>query len=357
MGTQCPRGGHNFQCPGASAIIDETTEDRKVCAAVISNFKAAGEKVVDCTPGNCDENTDLKYGTDKDRAAHSNTFIPIHFNKAYTKYVGRIGCEVWLNPKNASSLAKGTRVCNNLAALGFKNRGVKDGVNAEHLHDIKQSAGDAVLVEVCFVEATEDVALYKKLGPAVIGNAIAEGILGRNIVVSPVAPLVPKVPTVTTKQIYRLRKSWSEGGTQLAAFSTITQEAKNLCVANVGYEIYDNVGTQVYPPVAVTKPTIVPTTAVNNSIAQLQAELNKQGAKLLVDGFYGPSTLAACPTLKVGTSGNITKWLQKRLALKVELQDGVFGNITLNAVKAYQVAVHIGADGIVGQGTWHELLR
>ena len=39
----------------------------------------------------------------------------------------------------------------------------------------------SMIVEVCFVEATEDVALYKKLGADAIGKAIAEAIANKKI--------------------------------------------------------------------------------------------------------------------------------------------------------------------------------
>ena len=39
----------------------------------------------------------------------------------------------------------------------------------------------SVIVEVCFVEATEDVALYKKLGSDIIGKSIAEAISNKKI--------------------------------------------------------------------------------------------------------------------------------------------------------------------------------
>lgn len=292
MGIDVLRGGHNYQSPGAHAIIDEVIEDRNVCAAGISYLRAAGDTAIDGTPGNCSVNVDLKYGTDKANNAKANIFVPIHFNKAFDKYVGAIGSEVWVNPKNPISVATGTRILNNLAALGFKNRGLKDGVTAQHLHDIKQSDMAAVLVEVCFCEATEDVRIYKKVGHDRVGKAIAEGISGHVI-----------------------------GNTVI----------KNIIVL------------------------AVPAIRVNNSIAQLQVELNKQGAHLLVDGFYGPKTLAACPTIKFGAQGNITKWLQKRLALK--LQDGLFGNGTNAAVRSYQTALRLTSDGIVGQGTWNALLK
>ena len=295
------RGGHNFSCPGASAInvggLDETKEVRLVYPAVINCLKRVGDTVIDATPGNCDVNTDLNYGTNTANNAKVDLFVPIHFNKAYNTYTGAIGSEIWLNPKNPKAVQIGTRILNNLQALGFKNRGLKDGVTTEHLHDIKSSNATAVLVEVCFCEATEDIRIYRKVGHDAVGKAIADGIIGR-----------------TTDAIS---------------------------------------GHTTYPVVATV--STVPTTRVNNSIAQLQAELNAQGAHLVVDGFYGPQTLAACPTIRQGATGNITKWLQKRLALT--LQDGVFGAGTLSAVKKYQIAVGVVSDGIVGQGTWSHLLK
>ena len=290
------RGGHNFQCPGASALLDETTEDRLVKDAVIKYLKIGGDTVIDATPGNCSENEDLNFGTDTANNANVDLFVPVHLNKAYDSYTGAIGCEVWLNPKNPLSVATGTRIVNNLGALGFKNRGLKDGINASHLHDIKATNMSAVLIEICFVEATEDVALYKALGPDRIGKVIAEGILG--------------------------------------------------------HSIYSVVPVVAVPLVAIIA---VPATRVNNSISQLQTEINKQGENLVVDGFYGPKTLAACPMLRQGASGNITRWLQKRL--KLSLQDGIFGAGTKQAVINYQTIMGLDADGIVGQNTWTALLR
>lgn len=287
------RGGHNFQSLGAHALLDETTEAKKINSSVLKYLKIAGETTIDATPGNCSQDVDLKYGTDIANNAQVDLFGPIHLNKAYASYVGAIGCEIWLNPKNPKSVEVGTRVINNLAALGFKNRGLKDGLNQQHLHDIRASNMPAILIETCFVEATEDVRIYKKVGYDIVGKAIAEGILGH-------------------------------------AIGTTT-------------------------PVKATTVITVPATRVNNSIAQLQAELNRQGARLVIDGFYGPKTLKACPIVRIGAQGNITKWLQKRLALT--LQDGIFGNGTLAAVKNYQTALRLTPDGVVGENTWAALLR
>jgi len=363
------RGGHNNKSKGASATnvggLDETRETHIVCPLTINHLKRAGHTVIDGTPGDCDQNTDLKYGTDKANNNHADLFVPIHFNKAYGSYKGAIGIEIWLNPKNPEAVKVATRILNNLEALGFKNRGLKDGMNEHHLHDIRSANCTAILPEVCFCEATEDIRIYRKVGADAVAKAIADGITGvKSIMNNPIelAPVSSKPvskPVVST-QMYRLRKSWAEGGSQLGAYQTLSTEVKKLCDVNAGYEVYNALGQQVYPTGTPTKATVVPVTRVNNSVAQLQAELNKQGfGPLVVDGFYGPKTLKACPTLRIGATGEITRWLQKRLNMSVSDQIGIFGPKTLSAVVAYQRSPGLGldADGIVGEGTWAKLLR
>ena len=49
MGVYNVHGGHNFIVPGAKGLLDETAEDRKVTARVISALRSAGHTVYDCT--------------------------------------------------------------------------------------------------------------------------------------------------------------------------------------------------------------------------------------------------------------------------------------------------------------------
>lgn len=178
------RGGHNFQAPGSSALIDETTEDRKVKDSVIKYLRELGNDVLDVTPGNMDSDSDLAYGVNKANEWGAELFISIHFNKAYNSYNGAIGTETWVyskrdNIKQDEEIA--LRIVNAIAGLGFKNRGVKERID---LYELRSTKMASIIVEVCFVEATEDVALYKKLGPDRIGKAIAEAISNKKIEVS-----------------------------------------------------------------------------------------------------------------------------------------------------------------------------
>ena len=176
------RGGHTELCTGASALINELTEDRKVKDAVIKYLRELGHEVLDVTPPvnyTSSSGTDLAYGVNKANSWGADLFVSIHFNKVYNSYNGALGSEVCVY--STHEIAQ--RVVNALGALGFKNRGQKIRTG---LYELKHTKMKAMIVETCFVEATEDVDLYRKLGADAIGKAIAEAIANK------------KVQTVTT---------------------------------------------------------------------------------------------------------------------------------------------------------------
>lgn len=177
------RGGHNPQASGAVGLINEVIEDRKVKDSVIKYLKQLGHSVLDVTPGNMDENPDLAYGVNEANSWGADIFISIHFNKAYNSYNGAIGSEVCVYSK----FDEAQKVVDKLGSLGFKNRGQKVRTD---LYELNSTSMLAMIVEVCFVEATEDVALYKNLGSDNIGKAIAEGVSGKNIAIK--KPSEPK---------------------------------------------------------------------------------------------------------------------------------------------------------------------
>lgn len=175
------RGGHNFLSRGASALIDETTEDRKVKDSVIKNLISLGHEVLDVTPLDMDTNSDLAYGVSKTNNWGADLFVSIHFNKAYNSYNGAIGTETWVYSKSDNiSLDEevAQRIVNALVELGFKNRGVKE---SKELYELRACKMASIIVEVCFVEATEDVALYQKLGADTIGKSIAYAISNKKM--------------------------------------------------------------------------------------------------------------------------------------------------------------------------------
>ena len=293
------RGGHTEKATGASALIDELTEDRKVKDAVIKYLRKLGYEVLDVTPSvnyTSNASTDLAYGVNKANEWGADLFVSIHFNKAYDSYNGALGSEVCVYSEHEIA----QRVVNTLGALGFKNRGQKVRTN---LYELKNTKMKAMIVETCFVEATEDVELYKKLGADAIGKAIAEAIVNDKV---------------------------SESDTP------VKKEE-------------------------VSKPVQAPVSNTDDWVARLQAECNKQGfSNQKVDGIPGANTLKGCPTLKKGASGNITKLLQEKLVklgYSTNGVDGIFGSGTYSAVREFQKTRGLSADGIVGQNTWRKLLN
>lgn len=282
------RGGHCPNVPGSSALIDELTEDRLVKNAVIKYLKQLGINVLDVTPPDTTStsSSDLSYGVNEANNWGADLFVSIHFNNAYSSYNGALGTEVCVY----SEYDTAKRVVNKMASLGFKNRGQKVRTG---LYELRHTSMKSMIVEVCFVEATEDVALYKKLGYDKIGKTIAEAIVNSstNSTDSTTPEPTPSNPTTTNYD------SW---------------------------------------------------------VARLQEECNKQGfSNQKVDGIAGPNTLNGCPMLKQGARGNITKLLQEKLGISA---DGIFGANTKAAVISYQKANGLSADGIVGPNTWKKLL-
>ena len=175
------RGGHTELCTGARALLDELTEDRKIKDSVIKYLKQLGQDVLDCTPPvNYTNNmtTDMEYGVNKANNWGADLFVSIHFNKAYNSYNGAIGSEVCVY----STYDIAQRVVDGISSLGFKNRGQKVRTG---LYELRHTNMKSMIVETCFVEATEDVDLYNKLGPDAIGKAIAEAISNKKIEVKP----------------------------------------------------------------------------------------------------------------------------------------------------------------------------
>ena len=170
------RGGHCPNVPGAKVILDELTEDRKVKESVVKYLKQLNHDVLDVTPPNSTSTSseDLYYGVNKANNWGANLFISIHFNKAYDSYNGALGSEVCVY----SNFDIAQRVVNALGNLGFKNRGQKIRTG---LYELRNTAMKSMIVETCFVEATEDVKLYNKLGPDKIGKAIAEAVANSNV--------------------------------------------------------------------------------------------------------------------------------------------------------------------------------
>jgi hypothetical protein len=70
------------------------------------------------------------------------------------------------------------------------------------------------------------------------------------------------------------------------------------------------------------------------------------------------AAVAGMPALRKGAAGDLVVWAQEHLrsAGEVVAVDGGFGPQTLSAVKSFQVAHGLTADGVIGDATWSALL-
>lgn len=95
-------------------------------------------------------------------------------------------------------------------------------------------------------------------------------------------------------------------------------------------------------------------------IEELQKECVMGKKDNLRRGIADENTLNACPMLRIGDTGEITKIMQQRLAtLGYTLPygaDGIFGYGTRQVVVKFQRDSNLVGDGIVGIETWKKLL-
>ena len=158
--------GHNpdgLTACGAIGLIKESTEARTVKNTVISHLKQQGHTVYDCTVSNgISQNDVLKKIVTKCNSHEVDLDVSIHFNASANDKAGNgktTGVEVLIYSTASKSYDEAVRICKNISALGFKNRGVKINNN---LYVLKKTNAPALLVEVCFVDDKDDVELYKK---------------------------------------------------------------------------------------------------------------------------------------------------------------------------------------------------
>lgn len=170
---------------GAVGLLKESAETRLVGREVMRILKELGHTVVDCTIDVAA--TQSAYLQRAVALANDTTldwFISIHFNAAANTAAG--GVEVYTY--GGRQFTDALEVCQNLAKLGFKNRGVKDGSG---LYVVNKTKAKSQLIEVCFVTNPADVAAYKKHGYKAIAQAICHALV--NYTESPMNdPLYPE---------------------------------------------------------------------------------------------------------------------------------------------------------------------
>lgn len=160
-------------CGTISSYGKESTQARIVAKEVERKLLLAGEEVFyDAVDVSSSQLDNLKTIVSRANASKADRFVSIHFN-AYNG--NAYGTEVYCYSKN-DSFAKnqGNAVLNNIVALGYRNRGLKDN-SQESLYVIRNTSMQAILIECCFIDNKADMARYDAMKMA---HAIVKGLIG-----------------------------------------------------------------------------------------------------------------------------------------------------------------------------------
>ena len=186
MSRLCGHAGHNADgnvACGAIGFMRESTECRKINEEVLRLLKTEGHTVFDATVDNAKNvNQNLTWIVNKiNELRYIKLAWSIHMNayKKVKKDKKVKGVEIWLYSKKSEAKEEAERVLKKLVALGFTNRGIK---YKKTLFVLRKTQYPTMLIEVCFCDDEDDYNLYKKLGYKKIAKAIAEGIIGKNII-------------------------------------------------------------------------------------------------------------------------------------------------------------------------------
>ncbi|MBZ9686410.1 N-acetylmuramoyl-L-alanine amidase [Clostridium estertheticum] len=164
--------GHNCTPDGgAIGIKREDPLTKEVVGKIINKLQNTTTKIIDCTPyGQAFSNVgqSLQYRCSKANQSNSDLHLCIHFNAG-----GGEGVECYVTSQTAKNYA--IKICNEIALLGYGNRGVKDG---SHLFVVKNTNMPCVLVECAFIDSTKDMSMYNA---DLIANAIIKAVTGNLI--------------------------------------------------------------------------------------------------------------------------------------------------------------------------------
>lgn len=157
---------------GAVGLVKESTEARKIKDALINLLRTQAHTVYDCTVDNGTSQSDvLKKIVAKCNAHSVDLDVSIHLNAASSPTANGVEVLVYSDTSKAKATAKA--ICDSIANLGFKNRGVKV---RKDLYVLKNTKAPALLIECYFCTSPEDV---KKANIDTLALAICKGINGQ----------------------------------------------------------------------------------------------------------------------------------------------------------------------------------
>ena len=145
--------GHGKYVRGASGILDEVDEARRVVDCVAGALRARGVNVKTFHDNTShDQNTNLNTIVNYHNAQARDLDVSVHFN-AYEQVSKPMGVEVLYVTQSALA----SQMSAAIASCGFINRGGKKRTDLFFLNNTEMPA---ILLEVCFVDSEADADIY-----------------------------------------------------------------------------------------------------------------------------------------------------------------------------------------------------
>lgn len=285
--------GHTLNGPGSGAvgIINESEHTRLVGEAIRKKLNERGHNAINCTIDKANSTLDsLSFIVNQANRQDLDWFVAIHFNAG-----GGRGVEVYTY--KGKQFTDALEVCSNISALGFVNRGVKDGTG---LYVVGKTVSRAMLIECCFVD-TEDANTYLSLGYEAIAEAIVNALVDAASIAPPLKPIPVPPPS---QSIY--------AELQIALNNTERRD--------------EDGNTLKIDGIAGPKTLSACPLIVSRSIGEVERVLQKL---LIINNF------------NCGDKG----------------ADGDFWDKSASAARRYQAMNNLDVDGKVGQNTWRKLLE
>ncbi|WP_392486633.1 N-acetylmuramoyl-L-alanine amidase [Haloimpatiens sp. FM7315] len=309
--------GHNCSFDkGAVGIKKEDELNREVGIKVIQKLRALGHEVIECTPKTSSSlQNSLSQRVSKANLSKVDLFISIHFNAG-----GGKGSEIYAISSEGKTIA--SKILKNIVALGYVDRGVKDG---SRLYVVRKTNMIAMLIECCFVDSKEDMSRYNAEAMA---EAIVKALDDRKTTDS-------KDKKKDEIEVKEIRKD----NLKILRLQRLLNKLK----------IGDMNGKSLVEDGIFGAKTLA-------ALIKFQYIVNIKPSKVFdEDTEKAINKILLTPLLKTGNTRYIeTRYLQWRLQVYI---DGVFGYKTRAAVIKFQAKNSLVTDGVVGKNTWNILLK
>ena len=147
--------GHSINCQGASDIINEVTEARKVVDRIYELCKAMGIEVYKYHDTSSSSSQNLRNIVNWHNQFKDGIDVSIHFN-AYQHTSNSMGTEVCYYSQSQLASEVSSAISK---AGGLKDRGGKE---RKGLYVLKNTNKPMILIEVCFCDSSYDVQKYQE---------------------------------------------------------------------------------------------------------------------------------------------------------------------------------------------------